>query len=122
MHMLAVPLKKETSKLLDQIKIDYIKKNNKNITKKEILKRLLYIYNHNESYKNEVNECLKVKDSDDDKNLLSFWADADIKTTLLQIAVEHNASQSKILHCLVIEAKSQNIELNTSMGFNSVVP
>jgi len=122
MHMLAVPLKKETSKLLDQIKIDYIKKNNKNITKKEILKRLLYIYNHNESYKNEVNECIKVKDSDDDKNLLSFWADADIKTTLLQIAVEHNVSQSKILHCLVIEAKSQNIELNTSMGFNSVVP
>jgi len=122
MHMLAVPLKKETSKLLDQIKIDYIKKNNKNITKKEILKRLLYIYNHNESYQNEVNECLKVKDSDDDKNLLSFWADADIKTTLLQIAVEKNVSQSKILHCLVVEAKSQNLELNTSMGFNSVVP
>jgi hypothetical protein len=98
--MATITIDRALKKDLEYIKIQLIKREERNITHKDVFKELLYRFNVDERYRERVKQCLSAP-APGFQGALSVSVEPNEKAQLLELAKNYNTSIMKLTRCLV---------------------
>jgi ethanolamine utilization protein EutA (predicted chaperonin) len=98
--MVTITVDRTLKKDLENIKIQLIKREERNITHKDIFKELLYRFNVDEKYRERVKQCLSAP-APSGYEALSVSIEANEKAQLLELTKNYNTSIVKLTRCLI---------------------
>ncbi len=98
--MVTITVDKSVRRKLEEIKIYLIKREEKNITYKDVIAELLSRFNVDEKYRERVKECLSTS-MPGNYDALSVSVDVNEKAQLFMLAKNYNTSIVKLTRCLI---------------------
>jgi hypothetical protein len=98
--MVTITVDKSVRRKLEEIKIYLIKREERNITYKDVIAELLSRFNVDEKYRERVKECLSVN-MPGNYDALSVSVDVNEKAQLFMLAKNYNTSIVKLTRCLI---------------------